>query len=70
MSTGRRDPLRDRAERTWLVINAQPRPLGLTPVASRQGVRRLNPWYGRTLQTMKGDWVLREGQWVWLPRPV
>lgn len=33
-------------------------------------VRRLNRWYGRTVRTRRGDWVLREGwwHWVWHPR--
>lgn len=31
-------------------------------------VRRLNPWYRRTLQTLDGDWVLRNGWFFWVER--
>ena len=29
-------------------------------------VRRSNPWYGRSLQTLAGDWVLRAGWFHWI----
>lgn len=31
-------------------------------------VRRRNPWYGRTQQSLDGDWVLRAGWWYWIVR--
>lgn len=31
-------------------------------------VRRLNRWYGRTLQSLTGDWVLRDGWYHWAAR--
>lgn len=34
-----------------------------------RNVLRLNPWYRRNLQTLDGDWVLRDGWWYWIPRP-
>lgn len=30
-----------------------------------RNVKRLNRWYGRTLQTLTGDWVLTAGWWHW-----